>query len=133
MTKLRMPSVAVVLSIAAVAAAGCGSSSKSKSNAATTPAASVPATPSTTGTTSTGGSITPSTPITSPAVRAKLLAAFGTTPSGAKLTQQKQTQVVDCVLTKYEAQGVKTAGELAQHASAARAIGTQCAKELGIK
>ena len=55
MNKLRAPSVALVLSIAALAAAGCGSSSKSKTSANAPAAPSTPSSPSTTATTGASG------------------------------------------------------------------------------
>ena len=53
MSRLRIPHLALVLSLAALGAAGCGSSSNSKT--ATTPAASTPSTPATSSTGTTSG------------------------------------------------------------------------------
>lgn len=136
MSKLRAPFVALVLSVA-VLAAGCGSSSKSKSTAATTPAApSTPATPSSTGTTgttaATGGQITAQTPITSPTFRALLIKGEAQAAKG-RLTQKELGELADCAIKKFQAEGVKTAGEAAQRQSQSRSFGAQCAQELNIR
>jgi hypothetical protein len=130
MTRLGVRHIALVLSMAAIAAAGCGSSSKSKSTVS--PAApSTPATPST-ASTSTTAKLTPSTPITDPALHGALVAAARKS-APASITNAQLNEVVSCVVKKYEAKGVKTAGELAQHQSEAESFGAQCATQLGIK
>jgi len=128
MSRLGVRHIALVLSIAAVAAAGCGSSSKSK----TTAAPATPSTPATSSTATTSAHLTASTPITDPAVKAKIVtSARATAPAHVTTAQLKE--VVDCVIKKYEAEGVKTAGELAQHASQAKTFGKECSQQLGIK
>lgn len=136
MSKMRMPYVALALSVALMVA-GCGSSTKSKSTAATTPAApSTPATPSTTGTSSTtattGAQITAQTPITSPTFRALLIKGEAQAAKG-RLSQKELGELADCAIKKFQAEGVKTAGEAAQHQSQSRSFGAQCAQELNIR
>lgn len=133
MSKLGTRHLALALSIAAVAAAGCGSSSKSKTTAAP---ASTPATPST-ASTSTTAKVTASTPLTDPAVHGALVAAARATVP-AHITNAQLDQLVSCVVKKLEAQGVKTAGQLNQHTSAAgsndvKNASSQCGKQLGLK
>jgi hypothetical protein len=138
MSKMRMPFVALAVSVAVVAA-GCGSSSKSKSQStpATAPAAaSTPATPSTTGTTgttaATGAQITAQTPITSPTFRSLLIKGEAQAAKG-RLSQKELGELADCAIKKFQAEGVKTAGEAAQHQSQSRSFGAQCAQELNIR
>lgn len=137
MRKLRAGRLALVMSAAALAAAGCGGSSKSK------PAAKAPATPNTSAATTTtpstssttpsaAGQITASTPISSPSFRALLIKGEAQAAKG-RLTQTELGQLADCAIKKFEAEGVKTAGEVTQHRSQSQQFGAECAKELNLK
>lgn len=129
MAKLRRPYVALALSIAAVAAAGCGTSSSTKSQATSRPAASTPATPSTPSATTTSAAITPSTPITDPAYRANVLKGISLAAKG-RISPADQGKLADCAIKKFEAEGVRTAGEAEGKTSQARTFGAECAAEL---
>lgn len=133
MSKLGKPRLALTLSVAALAAAGCGSSSTSK-----TKPVRAPVTPSTSATsTGTTSAVNPaqiksSTPIGDPAVRSLIIAGERQVAHG-KATEAQLNQLADCVIKKYEAAGVTTAGQLESHQAQAKTYGAQCGAQLKLK
>ena len=118
--------VVAVVAVASVGASACGSSSKSNTAAkpASTPAA--PATPSTPSTANPTGQL-PNTPASTPINSAAFKAGFIRTLESHGVPNSKATKAADCVVSKSEAQGIKTAGDVRTHPNQNEAILKECA------
>lgn len=122
MNMLRARRTALALSLAALGTAGCGGSSSPSKPAAGPKTATTPASPT---------SINASTPINSPLYRALLIKGEQSATQG-KFTAAQLGALADCAIKQLEAQGITTVGQALQKQSQFQALGTQCAKQLGL-